>query len=78
MIHPSETKEIEILLVEDSEIDRMLAVEALRDSRVLNRVHCVENGEAAMDFLRQEGAYTNAPSPDLILLDLNLPKKDGR
>ena len=71
-------KDVEILLVEDSETDRMLAVEALRHSRVGNNVHCVSDGEQAMQFLRQQAPYKNAPTPDLILLDLNLPKKDGR
>lgn len=74
----SSPRKIEILLVEDSETDRLLAMDALRDSRLANRVHCVENGEQAMEFLRQEGQYSEAPSPDLVLLDLNLPKKDGR
>lgn len=78
MSHPSNPRKIEILLVEDSETDRMLAREVLRESRVANHVHWVEDGEEAMKFLRQEGQYDQAPSPDLILLDLNLPKKDGR
>lgn len=72
------SKEVEILLVEDSETDRMLAVEALRQSRIGNNVHCVEDGEKAMLYLRQQSPYENVPTPDLILLDLNLPRKDGR
>lgn len=74
----SAPKPVEILLVEDSRIDRMLTVEALREFRVMNTLHCVEDGEAAMAFLRREGLHANAPRPDLILLDLNLPRKDGR
>ncbi|GAB5560139.1 MAG: hypothetical protein SynsKO_17860 [Synoicihabitans sp.] len=72
------SKRIEILLVEDSETDRMLTLEALRSSRIRNTVHCVEDGDKAMKFLRQEEPYEKAPAPDLILLDLNLPRKDGR
>ena len=71
-------KIIDILLVEDSESDRLLALETLRDSRLANAVHCVEDGEEALAFLRREGKFRDAPRPDLILLDLNLPRKDGR
>ncbi len=69
---------IEILLVEDNEGDARLAIEALKDGRVCNNLHHVKDGVEAMDFMRQEGAYASAPRPDLILLDLNLPRKDGR
>lgn len=71
-------KPIGILLVEDSETDRMLALDALRAAHLMNTVHCVSDGEEAMQFLRHEGKYRDAPRPDLILLDLNMPKKDGR
>lgn len=71
-------KPVEILLVEDSPTDALLAQEALEYAKVCNRVHHVTDGVEAMAFLRQEGNYANAPFPDLILLDLNLPKKDGR
>ncbi len=69
---------IEILLVEDSEGDARLAQEALKEAKVVNTLHRVEDGEEAMKFLRRKGKYANAPRPHVILLDLNLPKKDGR
>src|SRR4051812_14191610 len=69
---------IEILLVEDSPDDACLTVDALRDGRVRNRVTVVDDGVEAMAFLRREGKYHQAPRPDLILLDLNLPRKNGR
>ena len=71
-------KIIDILLVEDNPGDADLAREALETSKVRNSLHVVGDGEAAMAFLRQQGKYTAAPRPDLVLLDLNLPKKDGR
>jgi two-component system response regulator len=69
---------VEILLVEDSPTDVLLAKEALESSKLANNLHIVNDGVEAMAFLRREGKYTEAPFPDLILLDLNLPKKDGR
>ena len=69
---------IEILLVEDSPTDASLTKEALRLGKVRNHVSVAEDGEQAMDFLRRNGKYADAPRPDLILLDLNLPRKDGR
>ena len=69
---------IEILLVEDSPSDAELTVEALRDAKIRNNLSVVEDGVQAMQFLRRQGQFTNAPRPDLILLDLNLPRKDGR
>jgi chemotaxis family two-component system response regulator Rcp1 len=69
---------IEILLVEDNPGDVRLTVEALKDAKVHNNLHVAEDGVEAMVFLRREGKYADAPRPDLILLDLNLPKKDGR
>lgn len=71
-------KPIEILLVEDNPGDADLALEALVSGKVRNSLHHVGDGVAAMDFLRRHGKYANAPRPDLILLDLNMPKKDGR
>ena len=68
---------IEILLVEDSPTDALLTREALEQSKILNRMHRVENGVEALAFLRREGRYAGTPRPDLILLDLNLPKKSG-
>jgi chemotaxis family two-component system response regulator Rcp1 len=69
---------IEILLVDDSAGDVRLAVEALKESKVLNRVYSVSDGVEAMAFLRKEGKYKDMQCPDLILLDLNMPRKDGR
>src|SRR5436190_24000245 len=69
---------IEILLVEDSPDDADLTIDALRDGRVRNHVTHLEDGVEAMAFLRREGRYADAPRPDLILLDLNLPRKNGR
>jgi len=71
-------KPIEILLVEDNQGDADLAREALENSKVRNALHWVSDGEEAMAFLQRKGKFANAPRPDLILLDLNLPKKDGR
>ena len=70
--------DIEILLVEDNPADVRLTREALKEAKVRNQLHVVGDGVAAMEFLKGEGEYTGAPRPDLILLDLNLPKKDGR
>ena len=69
---------IDILLVEDNEGDARLAKEAMRDSKIRNTLHHVFDGEEALDFLRRKGPYAQSPRPDLILLDLNLPRKDGR
>ena len=68
---------IEILLVEDNPGDVRLIVEVLKENKVLNNLHVVEDGVEAMAFLRREGKYADAPRSDLILLDLNLPKKNG-
>ena len=68
----------EILLVEDNPGDTLLTREAFKDCRLLNTLHHVEDGVEAMAFLRREGPYANQPRPDLILLDLNLPRMDGR
>jgi CheY-like chemotaxis protein len=69
---------IEILLVEDNPGDVRLIQEALRDGKVWNNPHVVTDGEAALDFVYRRGPFTQAPRPDMVLLDLNLPKKDGR
>ena len=69
---------IEILMVEDSPSDAQLAIEALQAAKISNRLSHVEDGVEALQFLRRQGPYRDAPRPDLILLDLNLPRKDGR
>ena len=68
---------IEILLVEDSPTDALLTREALEQSKIINQLHHVENGVEALAFLRGAAPYIGTPRPDLILLDLNLPKKSG-
>jgi CheY-like chemotaxis protein len=69
---------IEVLLVEDEQDDADLTIDALRDGRVRNRISHVEDGVEAMAFLRREGKYSEAPRPDLILLDWRMPRKNGR
>jgi two-component system response regulator len=78
MIGIDSARPAEILLVEDSPTDALLAKEALEFSKVFNNLQIVPDGMEAMAYLRREGQYAHAPRPDLILLDLNLPKKDGR
>lgn len=69
---------IEVLLVEDNPADVRLMKEALKDSKIYNKLHVAHDGETAMSFLRREGKYSGASEPHLVLLDLNLPGKDGR
>ena len=69
---------VEILLVEDNPGDVRLTEEALKEGKVLNNIHLAVDGVEAVSFLQKEGKYSDAVRPDLILLDLNLPKKDGR
>jgi two-component system response regulator len=69
---------VEILLVEDNPGDAVLTREAFKDCKLLNAMHHVDDGVEAMAFLHQEGTYARRPRPDLILLDLNLPRMDGR
>ena len=71
-------KTIEILLVEDNLGEARLLVEALKEAHVPTRLHLAEDGVRAMAFLQREGSFASAPRPDLVVLDLNLPKKDGR
>jgi chemotaxis family two-component system response regulator Rcp1 len=73
-----QAKPIDILLVEDNPGDVRLTREALKEGKVLNSLYVAQDGMEAMAFLRREGKYLNAVHPDIILLDLNLPKKDGR
>jgi chemotaxis family two-component system response regulator Rcp1 len=70
-------KVADILLVEDNPVDVMVAQDALTEAKMCNKVHIAEDGEEALDFLYRRGKYVDAPRPDLILLDLNLPKKSG-
>lgn len=74
----SSTSPIHVLLVEDNPGDVRLTREALRDDKVCDTLSVVRDGVEAMAFLRREGPYADAPRPDLILLDLDLPRKDGR
>jgi chemotaxis family two-component system response regulator Rcp1 len=74
----NDARTIEVLLVEDSEGDVRLTQEAFKDAKVLVNLHVASDGVAAMAFLRHEMGYAKVPRPDLILLDLNLPKKGGR
>jgi CheY-like chemotaxis protein len=69
---------IEVLLVEDDPGDVVLVREAFEHNKVYNALHVVSDGVQALEFLRREGDYADAPRPDLMLLDLNLPRKDGR
>ena len=71
-------KPIEILLVDDNPGDVRLAIEALKDSKINNHVSVTQDGVEAIAFLQRQGKYADAPRPELILLDLNMPKKDGR
>src|SRR6185503_16119871 len=72
------TPPVEILLVEDNPGDVRLTKEALREGKVYSTLHWAKDGVEALEFLRRQGPHANAPRPDIILLDLNLPKKDGR
>ena len=69
---------VEILLVEDNPGDRRLTIEVFRDCKICNRLQTVNDGVEAMEYLRREGKYSDAVRPDLILLDLNMPRKNGR
>lgn len=69
---------VDILLVEDNPADARLTQEAFKETNVRSTLHVVRDGAEAMEFLRRNGRFANAPRPDMILLDLNLPKKDGR
>src|SRR5665647_433467 len=77
-MNPKVNNPIEILLVEDNPGDVRLIKEVFKDAKIYNAMQVAYDGEAAMEILRKEGEYTDSAFPDLILLDLNLPKKDGR
>ena len=77
-MNDSNIRPINILLVEDSPTDVLLTREALADAKIRNRLDVVHDGEQALSFLRKEGSYAESPRPDLILLDLNMPRKSGR
>ncbi len=75
---PAPSKPIDILLVEDSPTDALLTQHALSKARLINRLHIVKDGVEAIAFLRRQEPYADAPRPQLILLDLNMPRMDGR
>ena len=75
---PPNAKPIDVLLVEDDPGDTLMIREAFEDNKVRNRLTCVTDGVQALEYLRREGEHAGAARPDLILLDLNLPRKDGR
>lgn len=77
-MNPRDGVPVEILLVEDNPGDVRLTREALSDAKVANNLHVVEDGVEALDFLRRNGNHSSKPRPHLVLLDLNLPRKDGR
>lgn len=78
MMDQTEEKSVEILLVEDNPADALLMEEALREGAIASNLRVITNGDDALDFLYRKGRYQGSPRPDLIVLDLNLPKKDGR
>lgn len=78
MSHNDYGRPVEILLVEDNPGDVRLTREALKEAKVSNSLNVVGDGVEAMAFLRREGSYATAPRPDIVLLDLNLPRRDGR
>ena len=74
----TDPRPIDVLLVEDDPGDVLMTREAFEDNKVANNLYVVSDGVLAMEFLRREGQYADAPTPDLVLLDLNLPRMDGR
>jgi len=78
MVPTSNARAVEVMLVEDNPGDVRLTREALREGKIRNRLHVARDGVEALAFLRRAGTHHAAPRPDLILLDLNLPRKDGR
>jgi len=78
MMNMDFAKPINILLVEDNEPDVVLTQEAFKEAKISNSLYVAEDGVEALEFLRKQGKFAGAPRPDLLLLDLNLPRKDGR
>lgn len=78
MTEPSPSQPIEVLLVEDDPGDVLMTQEAFADYKIANRLTVVTNGEDAIAYMRKQGRFADAPTPDLVLLDLNLPRRDGR
>ncbi|MCT2585401.1 response regulator [Actinophytocola gossypii] len=78
MAEPTPLDVIDVLLVEDDDGDVLMTKEAFEHHKIRNHLHVVQDGEEALNFLRREGEYADAPRPGLILLDLNLPRRDGR
>ena len=78
LTHDDQSEAIEVLLVEDDPGDVLMTREAFEQHKLRNTLHVVSDGVEALSFLRQEGEYADVPRPDLVLLDLNLPRKDGR
>ena len=78
MSDQAESRPIEILLVEDDPGDVLMTREAFEDYKIANRLSVVTNGEDAIAYLHRQGRYADAPTPDLVLLDLNLPRRNGR
>jgi CheY-like chemotaxis protein len=78
MSEPLPSKPIEVLLVEDDPGDVLMTQEAFADYKIANRLTVVTNGEDAIAYMRKQGRYVGVPTPDLVLLDLNLPRRDGR
>lgn len=78
MLEPSAPQPIEVLLVEDDPGDVLMTQEAFADYKIANRLTVVTNGEDAIAYMRKQGRFADVPTPDLVLLDLNLPRRDGR
>jgi CheY-like chemotaxis protein len=78
MADPTPLDVVDVLLVEDDDGDVLMTREAFEHNKIRNKLHVVRDGEEALQFLRREGSYADAPRPGLILLDLNLPRRDGR
>jgi CheY-like chemotaxis protein len=78
MVEPTPLDVVDVLLVEDDDGDVLMTREAFEHHKIRNNLHVVQDGEEALQFLHREGPYADAPRPGLILLDLNLPRRDGR